>query len=339
MTADPRPTGLPCDDATLEAATDWLLQLQAAPGDAALRAAHDRWLGLHPDHAAAWLAVQRSWAVTGHLQPRLAALDSPSAQILPLRPRLRPLSARPVRLLAVALAACLAIVVLAPGAQLRWQADAVTATGETRALRLEDGSTITLGGDSAVATAFTPAQRRVALLRGEAHFQVTADAARPFVIAADTATVTVVGTAFDVALDEQAIAVTVASGIVQVQPAMTDAAAALHLRAGERVSIDRQSAAATVARLAPEDVGAWRAGRLVLHDLPLSEAIARLGRYHRGQILALTGGAPLAQQRVSGIFDLDDPARALRGMLAAGSPELRAMKVREISPYLIVLTK
>lgn len=336
MTADPRPkTGLPYDDSALEAATDWLFRLQAAPEDAALRLEHARWLAAADSHVGAWLDVQRSWRVTGQLKPQAA-----SAQALPLRPRLRPLSVRPVRMMAVALAACLLIVALAPVLVLHWRAEQVTSAGENRALTLEDGSVVTLGGDSAFAMAFMPDQRRVSLLHGEAHFQVTVDAARPFVIAAGPVTVTVVGTALDVSMDERSIGVAVASGRVQVQPGAADGGP-LTLVPGDRIAIDRQSGAAVLARLAPEDVGAWRERRLVLHDLPLPDAMARLDRYHRGEILVLPGvdGEALARQRVSGIFDLDDPVRALRGMLAAGSAELRQLQVREITPYVIVLTQ
>lgn len=335
MTADPRPTGLPYDDSALEAATDWLFRLQAEPEDAALQLEHARWLSAKDGHTAAWLDVQRSWRVTGQLKQQAAA-----AQMQPLRPHLRPLATRPVHVMVVALAACLLIVALMPILLLHWSAEVITTAGENHALTLADGSVVTLGGDSAFATAFTSDQRRISLLRGEAHFQVTPDAARPFVIAAGPVTVTVVGTAFDVTMDDRSISVAVASGSVQVQPGTADGGP-LALRPGDRLAIDRQSSATALARLAPEDVGAWRERRLVLQDLPLPDAIARLDRYHRGEILVLPGvdGEALARQRVSGIFDLDDPARALRGMLAAGNPDLRQLRVREITPYIIVLTK
>ncbi len=316
----------------LEAATDWLFRLQAAPADAALRQAHRDWLAADAAHLQAWLAVQQTWTVTGRMKPDMAG----SAAVAPFTPS-RKGARRQTRIFAAvaALAACAALALLGPRILLHLDSDAATATAENTVLHLADGSTVTLGGDSAVrADVAGSHHRRATLLRGEAHFQIAPDRQRPFVIDAGPVQVTVVGTAFDVTLDAQSVSVAVASGVVDVRAG--DAAPA-RLAAGERVAIARGTGAATLARVAPEDVGAWRQQRLVLHDLPLPEAIARLGRYHRGEIVTLAEG--LERQRISGVFDLEDPARALRGMLAAGGPALRDVQIRQYTPYLIVLNK
>lgn len=316
----------------LEAATDWLFRLQAEPADAALRQAHRDWLAADAAHLRAWLAVQQTWSVTGRMKTDLATI----ADAALFRPQRKP-PRRQTRILAVvtALAACAALALLGPRILLQLESDAVTATAENTVLQLADGSTVTLGGASALrADVGGSGGRRATLLRGEAHFQIAPDRQRPFVIDAGPVQVTVVGTAFDVTLDAQSISVAVASGVVDVRAG--DAVPA-RLTAGERVAIARGSGAATLARIAPEDVGAWRQQRLVLHDLPLPEAIARLGRYYRGEIVVLAEG--LDRQRISGVFDLDDPARALRGMLAAGGPTLRDLQIRQYTPYLIVLNK
>jgi transmembrane sensor len=319
----------------LEAATDWMFRLQAAPGDAGLRQAHRDWLAADAAHLQAWQAVQHAWGVTGRLKAEAAG----GGEIAAFRPREKP--RRPRRLIAAAgmLAACLALALLAPRLLLRIEADAVTATAENSEFALADGSFVTLGGGSAFHADVTgPAGRHATLLHGEAHFRIAPDSARPFVIAAGPVNVTVVGTAFDVTLDAQAIGVAVASGIVEVRSAAVGAdGATTRLSAGERVAVDRRTGQVELARVAPEDVGAWRQRRLVVHDLPLPDAIARLGRYHHGEIVVLAEG--LERQRVSGVFDLDDPGRALRGMLAAGGPALRDITVRQYTPYLIVLNR
>lgn len=319
--------------AHLEEAADWMFHLQAAPGDSALRAEHARWLAADGSHAAAWLAVQRGWQVTGRLQP------GPSAAIHPFAPPRQHGRWRHIGLAAAALAACLAVALILPGLLLHWRADQVTATAENRAVTLADGSTVTLGGDSAFVLHFTPAQRDVTLLRGEAHFQVAPDAARPFVIAAGPAQVIVVGTAFDVTMTPHSLVVAVASGHVQVK---TDTAADVtHLLSGDRIEIDLQTRAARMAKLPPGDVGAWRENRLVVHDQPLRDVIAQLDRYHRGEILLLDDAldAALGRQRISGVFDPQEPMRALRAMLAAAGPGLRGVTLREITPYLIVINR
>jgi transmembrane sensor len=320
----------------LEEATDWLLRLQEEPANAALRKAHRDWLAVDAAHQEAWAAVQHTWALTGHMKT-----EEFGAEIVPF---VQPSSARRhVRRSATAfmamaaLAACFGLALLMPGILLHLDADAVTARAENRAMTLADGSVVTLGGASALsADVAGPAGRRARLLRGEAHFQIAPDRQRPFIIAAGDVNVTVVGTAFDVTMGPQSVSVAVASGLVEV--AKKDRPGALtRLQPGERIEIDRQTGAAVLVRMAPEDVGAWRDRRLVVHDLPLSEAMERLGRYYRGEILSLAGG--LEQQRISGVFDLDDPARALRGMLGAAGPALRGTAVQQITPYLIVLEK
>lgn len=321
MTAEP--LGIPM----LEEATDWLFRLQAAPGDAGLRRAHQDWLAADTAHLRAWLAVQRSWAVTG----RMKAGAVTAAGIAPFAPRPRYRAAA----VAAVLAACLVLALLAPRLLLHIEADAVTAVAENSETLLADGSSVTLGGGSAFRAdpAGGSGERRATLLRGEAHFRIAPDRGRPFVIAAGPVTVTVIGTAFDVTLDAQSVRVAVASGTVEVSAGET----LERLTAGERVVVDRRTGRVQLARVAPEDVGAWRQRRLVVHDLPLPEAIARLGRYHRGEIVTLTGG--LERQRVSGVFDLDDPVRALRGMLAAGGPALQDIGISQFTPYLIVLKR
>lgn len=326
----------------LEDATDWLFRLQAAPADAVLRQAHRDWLAADAAHRDAWLAVQRTWTVTGRMKADMAAC----ADVAPFVPRSlkQPVHRPKHRILAAAaaLAACLALAQLAPRIWLQVEADAVTAAAENGVTLLADGSSITLGGASAFrADVAGGGGRRATLLRGEAHFQIAPDRQRPFVIAAGPVQVTVVGTAFDVSMDAQSVGVAVASGTVDV--GIGDGAnkggysTVTRLNAGERVMIDRRTGQAMQARLAPGDVGAWRQGRLVVHDLPLPEAIARLGRYYRGEIVTLADG--LERQRISGVFDLDDPARALRGMLAAGGPALRDVALRQFTPYIIVLKR
>ncbi len=315
----------------LEAATDWLFRLQAEPADAALRQAHRDWIAADAAHLQAWLAVQQTWSVTGRM--KTAMVDT--AEVAVFMQRKATSRRRPVLAAITALAACVALALLGPRILLHLDSDAVTASAENTVLHLADGSTVTLGGASAVRADVSGSHHRhAALLRGEAHFQIAPDRQRPFLIDAGPVQVTVVGTAFDVTLDAQTVSVAVASGVVDVRAG--DAAPA-RLTAGERVAIARGSGAATLARIAPEDVGAWRQQRLVLHDLPLPEAIARLGRYYRGEIVVFAEG--LDRQRISGVFDLDDPARALRGMLAAGGPALREVQIRQYTPYLIVLNK
>ena len=89
-----------------------------------------------------------------------------------------------------------------------------TVTQPTRQ-RLTDGSQIELNGDARVLVEFSPAVRRVTIVRGEAHFEVAHDTARPFVVVAGEVSVRAVGTAFSVRLAPRDVNVLVTDGRVR----------------------------------------------------------------------------------------------------------------------------
>jgi transmembrane sensor len=61
----------------------------------------------------------------------------------------------------------------------------VSVTTESVPRLLADGSTARLKAGAEIAEAFSSGERRVRLLRGEAYFAVTKDAARPFLVGLD----------------------------------------------------------------------------------------------------------------------------------------------------------
>ena len=87
-------------------------------------------------------------------------------------------------------------------------------------MTLADGSTVRLNVGSEIVEAFTPAERRVMVLRGEAHFTVTKNARRPFVVRAGTVEVRAIGTAFNVNLQSTAVEVIVTEGRVELTSAV-----------------------------------------------------------------------------------------------------------------------
>ena len=87
--------------------------------------------------------------------------------------------------------------------------------------RLPDGSLVELNANSEISVDYTPERRGVRLIRGEAHFSVTKDPARPFIVSAGTddrrVEVRAVGTAFSVRLDPSQVDVLVTEGTVAVE--------------------------------------------------------------------------------------------------------------------------
>lgn len=276
----------------LTEAADRLLALRAAPDDPARQSEARAWVEAHPDHRRAWGLAERAWVAAGD------ALD---------RPLPRAVNRNRGRRIAAALAACLALAFALPEVRVRLAADAVTPAGAGRTLALDDGSTVALAGDSALAVDLDGAARRLRLLRGAAYFEVAPDAARPFTVAAGAVTVTVRGTGFAVGRGDAVTTVAVAHGRVEVRSEGETAV----LAPGERLEIGETGR--RLSAVDPADVALWRADRLAVRDAPLGEVLDAIARRHGGGYLI---GGDLRARRVTGVFDLSDPERALVALLA-----------------------
>jgi transmembrane sensor len=305
----------------LEEAADWLLRLQGAPADAAVRDAHIRWRNADPRHERAWARMAKGWELIGE------AASPAQASVIPFV-RKRTTSRWRVGA-AMAVAACL-LLFFVPSLIFQLQGDYVTATAELRQLTLEDGSVVELGPRTALDVRFTANRRSVTLSEGEAFFEVAPNAERPFAIRAGNADVTVVGTAFNVRLSSSALSVAVRHGVVEVQDRQAGATA-LRLAAGDRVRIDRSGHAVVQDKVALEEIGAWRDRRLFVESATVTQVAEEIGRYRPGWVVV--AGDRLAGQRVTGLFDLQDPDRALRALVRPFGGD-----VREISPYLRILS-
>ena len=156
-----------------------------------------------------------------------------------------------------------------------------TENAEVREEILPDGSVVTLGAASILEVAYTNGEREVRLFRGEAFFDVTADESRPFVVLARGAEVNVVGTQFDVSVSETSVDVAVFEGRVRVEKSSSVAGArtVATLAAGEKIAALSEGGLGGVEAVSTDDIGAWRQGKLVWVDAPLSEIVDDLNRY------------------------------------------------------------
>ena len=332
-------------DRRLEEAMDWLLRLQEAPDDPALRDGVEAWLSADPDHRRAWDQARKTWQIMGEVTPATsgtweretgpAPAPAPSPAPPPATPKAARGSGRSRRrrlglsLAALAAAACLALA-FGPSLLLRLQADHVTAAAETRRLTLEDGSVLHLAPESAVDLRFTDEGRNVALLAGEAFFEVAPDARRPFVVEAEGLRARAVGTAYGVGISTGTISVEVESGTVGVRSDATAPPVDLRLGLGQALRFDRDAKTTSLERRAPGDMATWRHGELLVTDASVAEVVEALRRYQRGWIVIADDR--LAARRVNGIYDLRDPDGALRALVHPAGGQ-----VLEITPLLRVL--
>lgn len=302
---------------------EWLMRLEGAPDDPALRAEFEGWLSQSDSHRRAYAAVERVWGTSTRLPP-LTPARREAARTAGSWRRIR---GRSVALMVTAMAACIALFAL-PSLQLRLSADHMTGTAELRDLMLDDGSRIALDADSAVAVDYTTTRRNVRLLSGQAYFEVTPSPARPFVVAAGSVDVTVTGTAFDVATSHAGVAVSVRSGTVDVTRHGGEKLATLS--AGQRLKLANGGPAERGA-IDPGDVGAWRDRRVVVYDARLRDVVEQIGRHMPGMIVF--ADSRIADSLVSGIVDLERPTDALRALV-----DLQQGRVTTLSPYLTVIS-
>ena len=157
-----------------------------------------------------------------------------------------------------------------------------TARAQRLALRLDDGTQVTLGPDSRLRVASRyGAEERLVHLEGEAYFDVVHDEKRPFAVRAGDALARDLGTRFTVRNrhEPSGVRVVVAEGKVALAPAAAADSGTL-LSAGDIGWLD-PSGASRVSRGADVDrYLAWTRGRLVFQQTPFAEVAAEIGRWY-----------------------------------------------------------
>lgn len=299
-------------------ATDWFFRRDAG-FTAADAAAFELWRGEDERHTSAFAEVERTWQTLGQAEPQVMQAAAATQR------RRGPLLLFPT----VMAAAAIAIGFFfwwspAPRHPTTFAEHAATEVGGLRNMDLPDGSFVTLNTNSAVDVQFTGAERRVRLLRGEAHFTVARNPHQPFIVEANGVTVRAVGTAFNVRRRADAVEVLVTEGKVRVADAARDesllavpAAAmpiprdAAVLAAGEKVVVAvkngsaPQPARSTVSSAVEiEQALAWQQRRLEYVDVPLSEIVADFNRYNQHRLVI--PDARLSAQRFGGTFPAGD---------------------------------
>jgi len=183
---------------------------------------------------------------------------------------------------------------------------------------LEDGSVVELNRGAAITVDFTVGERRVQLVRGEAHFKVAKDAARPFLVRAGRVETRAVGTAFDVRFDSSAVEVVVTEGTVAVatdqgaralSPGPGPAASVTLLNAGERtlVSLAPFAPAPVVATLTSDELEtrlAWKPKLLDFDDVPLAVVVAEFNQ--RNPVHLTVADPSLGALRLTASFRSDN---------------------------------
>lgn len=206
---------IPPEEAIRVAAAHWTVRRDR--GLSATEAIeYELWLAADPRHAAAIKRTAGAWARLDRIPEDVAKQAAAAAT------RRRSFWRRGLTLGSLAAAAAIAVVLHLAGPTAPnvagpepLAANTLQAAGP-RLVTLADGTEVRLNAGGAIAEQFTTTQRRVVLVRGEAHFAVTKDPARPFVVTAGTLQVRAIGTAFNVNWRPAQVDVLVTEGRVTV---------------------------------------------------------------------------------------------------------------------------
>lgn len=270
----------PDNDPLDEEAVAWFVRMQSDQRTVTDEDRFAQWFKHDERHRQAYMNVESIWrAAAAEIGPReLKGESRASRPALPERRR----TWRSV----VGVAAVLTVVTVGGyfGLQLREQISTgvySTAVGEQRELKLADGSTITLNTRSAVSVDISGEHRSIRLTQGEARFQVAKDHSRPFIVDAGDARVRAVGTAFDVKVSRERVAVTLVEGVVEVTPIIQPASMRTPsvLTAGQVLSIEHGSGKQLIESVAVERASAWLGRQLVFDSTPLVDAVTEANRY------------------------------------------------------------
>jgi len=307
------------------AASAWLARrdrgLVAEEQDAYLE-----WLYADPLHGRAIVQLERVWTAMNRLdQWRPAHSRVPNPDLLAPRR-----AVRFYRWSAGLAAAALVALALYAGRSTPAPSRAAIIHPASEKQTLADGSIVELNQGAKIAVAFTPGERRVQLLDGEAHFTVAHNAARPFFVDTGRVSVRAVGTAFSVTRAASAIGVLVTEGKVQlIESAATSGEPAagapvpppIFLTAGQRAVVDlagEAPAAPVVQEMTPTEVDralSWQAMRLEFVDMPLRDVVAEFNRYNRRKLVVADPAT--ADLLVAGNFRADNVDAFVR-LLDAG---------------------
>lgn len=311
------PSEQPSDDRAIrEAAASWIVRR-----DRGLSATEsiefELWLATDPRHATAMNRSAGAWNLLDRIPEEAAA------PVLASATRRRAYWKNFAVIGTLAAAAVVAVMVWVgrqpPANRVTTAAAQIATTAvEPRQLTLPDGSVVELNRGGEFIEQFTATERRVTLVRGEAHFTVTHHPARAFIVRAGQFEVRAVGTAFNVNLESAAVEVLVTDGVVAVNPSNDGITregslsnSVPHLARGQRAVIAFAAAApeksVVVTAVSQEEMKrtlAWQEPLLRLGGATLAEIAAEFER--RSGHRVIIPDATLAQLRFGGRFRADD---------------------------------
>lgn len=154
----------------------------------------------------------------------------------------------------------------------------ITAANQTDSVKLADGSTVVLAGNSELQypDKFASTTREITLSKGQAFFRIAKDPQHPFKVVLNKSDVTVLGTSFNIKRTDSTIDLAVKTGKVLFSPYENGTSSILI--AGQALSYDIEKKELRAKTAQNED--AWLTKELVFEDTSLEEVCKQLTSYY-----------------------------------------------------------
>lgn len=306
----------------LDEAIDLVIRLQNDPDNPVAAEMIRAWRARSPRHDEIWARVAMAHGASGLILAEKRRIE---------RRESLGLNRRNLMLGGLCLLGGAAGWMAAPGLILAARADVITEKGERRRITLADGSVATLGPKSALAYDFDSGRRHIRLLDGMCFVEAAAGSSPPFTASCGDVQVNAASAAFELSTEGGDLRVSAAHGSVEVIFSGQAAPMTFTLQQQQWLRLDGATGDVSRGLLEEGQAAAWRDNLLIADQEAVAALVAQIGRWTPGRVVVadpFIGG-----QRVSGVYDLNDPIRALEAVaLPVGA------KVRRISSIMTVIS-
>jgi len=201
-----------------------------------------------------------------------------------------------------------------------YAADFKTKTGEMQSFVLNDGSKITLGAKSAIKLNFSHDIRRIDLVQGDVYIDVAQDRARPFLVHTPQADYKALGTRFIVNQYPTSSTLSMLHSKVEVSALGDMNVHKKTVKQGERLNTSMHG----FGDISPITIAstelAWQKHQILADDMPLSDLLTRLNRYHSTYLVF--DHAALSQYKITGVINAQQDLAQTLKLLLSQYPQL-----------------
>jgi transmembrane sensor len=193
--------------------------------------------------------------------------------------------------------------------------------GGIYAVNLSDGTKVWLNSKSSLKypVEFSGGKRAVTL-EGEAYFEVAKNPHSPFIVKTKSGNVTVLGTHFNISSypEDADFTTTLAEGKVKVFGyGETLKKASVILKPGQQAQVSKNSAAAKITEVDPENFTAWKDGKFYFQNENLKSILNKMSRWYNFKVRF--EDKSLEQIKFTGIVLKEQPVDYLLGIISKTS--------------------